>query len=107
MRFCNDLARGVQNVPPDRLRIMLDPSRLRIGLRKLTLRRGEQPPRRVEEEAPRRGRALINCKEMGLARHWGARPSGCGRPHKRSQPRFDPWTSASGVSISATKCPLA
>ncbi len=69
--LCDDLARGGEHVAPDRLRIMLDPSRSRIGLRKLALRLREQPPRCVEEEAPRRGRALIDRKKMALVGHVG------------------------------------
>src|ERR1700730_9230187 len=65
--LCNDLARGVQHVAPNRLRIVLDPSRLRIGLRKLALGAGEQPSRCVEEETPRRGRALVDREKMAHA----------------------------------------
>jgi hypothetical protein len=46
---------------------MLHPARSRIGLRKFTLRCREQPCRRIEEEASRRGRALVDREEMAHA----------------------------------------
>ena len=63
----SEIAGGVQHVAPDRLRIVLDPTRLRIGLRKLALDAGEQPSRCVEEETPRRSRSLIDREKMAHA----------------------------------------
>ena len=67
------LARRREHAVPDILGLMLDPARGREMLRKLALGAGHDAKRRIEQDRPRGGRALVDGEDMSGG-HVGSLP---------------------------------
>ncbi len=59
----------LRHVAPDLLGVVLDPARRRVVLAVLALRHRHHPPGPVEQQAPRRRRALVDGRDHPLATH--------------------------------------